>query len=129
DLYDYCVECDELHRIEDMVAVNTYGPYVCEACLDRYYYMCDHCGYPVHRSSAIYDDNIRLCEYCYEHYYTTCDSCEYIIHIDSAYYTDADEGPFCEYCYCEIERGRVIHNYSYTPSMLYFDGCHYPEDG
>jgi hypothetical protein len=47
--------------------------------------------------------------------------------VDDAVYVD-DE-PYCEYCAEDVEDERVIHNYSYKPSRLYFDGCHYPEDG
>lgn len=67
DHYDYCHECDDAFRRDDMTYIEGAERDVCDSCLRRHYTLCDHCGEYRHDSEVIEDKQGRaICEGCRE---------------------------------------------------------------
>jgi hypothetical protein len=111
DLY-YCEDCCEYFENSDSVYyIENRNCYVCSDCYenDNYFY-CDDCGsyYSGYSNTALnsYNDEITLCDSCFENC-NYCDDCD-------IYYI----GDFCPNC--ENEKRKLIKNYSYKPTPLFF---------
>ena len=109
-----CANCGAEHSIEDMYQVE--GDWLCEDCADRLTVICDHCAERVYEENAVEDDTHTLCDHCFDEYYVRCDDCGRIIHRDRAYW-DGDDNAYCASCW--DEHNDVIHEYSYTPDLVF----------
>ena len=70
----------------------------------------------IYEENAVEDDTHTLCEHCFDEYYVRCDDCGRIIHRDRAYW-DGDDNAYCASCW--DEHSEVIHEYSYTPDLVF----------
>ena len=109
-----CANCGAEHSIEDMYQVE--GDWLCEDCADRLTVICDHCAERFYEENIIEDDTHTLCEHCFDEYYVRCEDCGRIIHRDRAYW-DGDDNAYCMSCW--DEHCEVIHEYSYTPDLVF----------
>ena len=109
-----CANCGAEHSIEDMYQVE--GDWLCEDCADRLTVICDHCAERFYEENIIEDDTHTLCDHCFDEYYVRCDDCGRIIHRDRAYW-DGDDNAYCASCW--DEHCEVIHEYSYTPDLVF----------
>ena len=92
------------------------GDWLCEDCADRLTVICDHCAERVYEENAVEDDTHTLCDHCFDKYYVRCEDCGRIIHRDRAYW-DGDDNAYCASCW--DEHSEVIHEYSYTPDLVF----------
>ena len=109
-----CANCGAEHAIEDMYQVE--GDWLCEDCADRLTVICDHCAERVYEENAVEDDTHTLCDHCFDEYYIRCEDCNRIIHRDRTYW-DNDANAYCSSCW--DEHNDVIHEYSYTPDLVF----------
>ena len=109
-----CANCGAEYPIEDMYQAE--GDWLCEDCADRLTAICDHCAERVYEENAVEDDTRTLCDHCFDEYYVRCDDCGRIIHRDRAYW-DNDDNACCASCW--DEHSEVIHEYSYTPDLVF----------
>ena len=109
-----CANCGAEHPIEDMFEVER--DWLCEDCADRLTVICDHCAERVYEENAVEDDTHTLCDHCFDEYYIRCEDCNRIIHRDRAYW-DGDDNAYCASCW--DEHCEVIHEYSYTPDLVF----------
>ena len=109
-----CANCGEEHSIDQMFEVE--GDWLCEDCTDRLTVICDHCAERVYEENAVEDDTHTLCDHCFDEYYVRCEDCNRIIHRDRAYW-DNDDNAYCASCW--DEHSEVIHEYSYTPDLVF----------
>ena len=109
-----CANCGTEHSFEDMYQVE--GDWLCEDCADRLTVICDHCAERVYEENAVEDDTHTLCDHCFDEYYVRCEDCNRIIHRDRAYW-DNDDNAYCASCW--DEHSEVIHEYSYTPDLVF----------
>ena len=108
-----CANCGAEHPIEDMYQAE--GDWLCRDCADRLTLVCDHCGERFYEENAVEDDNITLCEHCFDAHYTRCRNCGRIVRNYNAYF-DEDDG-YCSDCWAEHDE--AIHEYSYTPDLVF----------
>lgn len=103
DCVRYCELCGEDHLRDECVWIEGWG-WVCEDCLDEYFYKCEDCGEYVHR-----DDVVRLsvdgwerdlCESCADDY-MECDKCGEYFHSDDL--TNHNGNWYCDDCLEEVE--------------------------
>ena len=106
--------CGEEHSIDQMFEVE--GDWLCEDCADRLTVICDHCNERIYEENAVEDDTHTLCDHCFDEYYVRCEDCNRIIHRDRAYW-DNDDNVYCASCW--DEHNDVIHEYSYTPDLVF----------
>ena len=109
-----CANCGTEHPIDEMFQVE--NDWLCEDCADRLTVICDHCAERVYEENAVEDDTHTLCDHCCDEYYVRCDDCGRIIHRDRAYW-DGDDNAYCASCW--DEHCEVIHEYSYTPDLVF----------
>ena len=109
-----CANCGEEYSIDQMFEVE--GDWLCEDCTDRLTVICDHCAERVYEENAVEDDTHTLCDHCFDEYYVRCEDCNRIIHRDRAYW-DNDDNAYCASCW--DEHSEVIHEYSYTPDLVF----------
>ena len=109
-----CANCGTEHSIEDMYQVE--GDWLCEDCADRLTVICDHCAERFYEENIVEDDTHTLCDHRFDEYYVRCDDCGRIIHRDRAYW-DGDDNAYCASCW--DEHCEVIHEYSYTPDLVF----------
>ena len=109
-----CANCGGEHPIDQMFEVE--GDWLCEDCADRLTVICDHCAERVYEENAVEDDMHTLCDHCFDEYYVRCEDCNRIIHRDRAYW-DNDDNAYCASCW--DEHNDVIHEYSYTPDLVF----------
>ena len=71
----YCDRCDEYHRGRSTEVRG--GAYVCECCLEEYYYYCDCCDEYVRENDTYYIEceDRYVCDDCVDRYYFYCDDC------------------------------------------------------
>ena len=109
-----CANCGGEHSIDQMFEVE--GDWLCEDCAERLTVICDHCAERVYEENAVEDDTHTLCDHCFDEYYVRCEDCNRIIHRDRAYW-DNDDNAYCASCW--DEHSEVIHEYSYTPDLVF----------
>ena len=109
-----CANCGGEHPIDEMFQVE--NDWLCEDCADRLTVICDHCAERVYEENAVEDDTHTLCDHCFDEYYVRCEDCNRIIHRDRAYW-DNDDNAYCASCW--DEHCEVIHEYSYTPDLVF----------
>ena len=108
-----CANCGAEHSIEDMYQAE--GDWLCEDCADHLTLVCDHCGERFYEENAVEDDHTTLCEHCFDAHYTRCRDCGRILRTYTAYFDD-DES-YCPDCWAEHDE--AIHEYSYTPDLVF----------
>ena len=108
-----CANCGAGHSIEDMYQAE--GDWLCEDCADHLTLVCDHCGERFYEENAVEDDHTTLCEHCFDAHYTRCRDCGRIVRNYNAYF-DEDDG-YCSDCWAEHDE--AIHEYSYTPDLVF----------
>ena len=109
-----CANCGAEHPIDEMFQVE--NDWLCEDCADRLTVICDHCAERVYEENAVEDDMHTLCDHCFDEYYVRCEDCNRIIHRDRTYW-DNDDNAYCASCW--DEHNDVIHEYSYTPDLVF----------
>ena len=109
-----CANCGAEHPIDDIYQVE--GDWLCEDCTDRLTAICDHCAERFYEENIVEDDTHTLCDYCFDEYYVRCEDCGRIIHRDRVYW-DGDDNAYCMSCW--DEHCEVIHEYSYTPDLVF----------
>lgn len=74
ECWSYCDDCNRRFLKKDLEPVNDENRYVCDSCLEDYYF-CEDCE--GHYSDTVYiEDHGEVCEYCYENGdYFYCDEC------------------------------------------------------
>ena len=78
--------------------------------------ICDHCAERFYEDNIVEDDTHTLCDHCFNECYVRCEDCNHIIHRDRAYW-DSDDNAYCVSCW--DEHNEVIHEYSYTPDLVF----------
>lgn len=99
DCCHYCEYCNEYHRDHETY-VRGYG-YVCDGCLERWFYYCECCDTYVQEDDVYYVDceDRYVCDRCLSEYYTRCEDCDgYFPNDEIQYYGDI---ALCEDCYDE----------------------------
>ena len=73
---DYCNCCEEYTR-EETTYIPSEDCYVCESCLEHYYYYCDDCQEYINKDDAIWMDvyGKYVCNHCFDEYYEECEEC------------------------------------------------------
>jgi hypothetical protein len=101
DCVNYCECCHEYHR-EDEFYIRGEDRYVCQSCVDEYYYYCDNCEEYVHRDDTVYIDgeDIDVCSDCADRFYRTCEVCGELYHRD--HMEECDGEYYCQDCYKEL---------------------------
>ena len=90
--------------------------WLCESCADELTVVCDACGERIYSEDAVEDSNYTLCESCFDEDYVRCADCDRILRRDRAYW-DGDDNAYCASCW--DEHCEVIHEYSYTPDLVF----------
>ena len=114
-----CEECGEQVGEDNVVVVldilfcsydciHNYGFRECVDC-DTYFH---------YEREGLNTPNGSVCGRCGE-YYGYCDGCHEYHHQDRMQYTDDDSRYYCNDCYSENDRQRLIFNYSYKPNPMF----------
>lgn len=109
-----CIHCGETIENEDYNLLN--GEPICDYCADHYCTTCDECGSLIYEDETWGDENHCLCQSCYERYYTRCEDCDDVILSNDTY--DYEGITLC--CDCYNARSRIIHEYSYKPTPIFY---------
>ena len=109
-----CANCESEHPLDAMFRVGS--DWLCESCADEYTVVCDACGEQIYSEDAIEDSNYTLCESCFDKDYVHCEDCGCIVRREQAYW-DGDERAYCSSCW--DDHCSVIHEYSYTPDLVF----------
>ncbi len=109
-----CENCGVAHPIDQILDVE--GDWICKDCAECSTVFCDCCDERIYRENAVEDDTHMLCEHCFDEYYVRCEDCGCIIQRDHAYW-DNDDNAYCSSCW--DERSDIIHEYSYTPDLVF----------
>lgn len=130
DCYDAnfveCGRCGTIHRLDDMIWIESEDRHVCDDCLDRYYTRCERCDEYVRNYNTFHvqtdtDGTTEVwCDDCAENYSWCCDEC------DTRYseYVPDNGCCMCDDCYSEgLDTGDINSwksprrrmNYGYKP--------------
>ena len=104
-----CDHCSERHPLEEMIKVS--GDYLCQSCADELTVLCDECGQRIYTDDDEGDDCRVLCRDCRDRYYTHCDRCGVLIRNEDDY--------LCRDCYDDVCTEGPIHEYDYTPDLVF----------
>lgn len=114
-----CSICGAVHPLAELTEFD--GDWLCDSCLHRETVRCQRCGERIWRDDNAGDSDTPLCQRCYERYYTSCVDCGRVIHQDDAYYIDEDDyDARCYGCHCRHADHRVIRDYYYKPTPVFF---------
>ena len=108
-----CANCESEHPLDEMFRVGS--EWLCESCADELTVVCDACGERIYSEDAVEDSNYTLCESCFDEDYVRCADCDRILRRDRAYWDDDDA--YCSSCW--DDHCSVIHEYSYTPDLVF----------
>ena len=108
-----CANCGAEHPLDEMFRVGS--EWLCESCADELTVVCDACGERIYSEDAVEDSNYTLCESCFDEDYVRCADCDRILRRDRVYWDDDDA--YCSSCW--DEHCSVIHEYSYTPDLVF----------
>lgn len=111
-----CSICHEQHLADSLVEFD--GEVMCPCCLRNEMLICSHCGKRIWLNDNAGSGDFPLCKSCYDEYYTICTHCERIIHRNNACWDD-DE-PYCSECYHSYCSDRMIHDYYYKPTPIFY---------
>lgn len=111
-----CSICNEQHP--DDVLTEFDGEVMCPSCLRNETLICSHCGKRLWLNDNAGSGDFPLCQSCYDEYYTICTHCERIVHRNNACWDD-DE-PYCSECYHSYCSDRMIHDYYYKPTPIFY---------
>ncbi|MFR3787310.1 MAG: zinc-binding protein [Agathobaculum desmolans] len=110
-----CNHCGEVFPLEEAVLAE--GDRLCQPCAERLTFICDECGGRFYIESDAGDGHHSLCRYCYDHHYTRCDRCGVLIHNSDV--CEFGEEYLCRDCYDDVRDDAVIHDYNYTPDLVF----------
>ena len=110
-----CDHCDEQFPLEEMVEIS--GNYLCPDCAADLTILCDECGRRIYRADDEGDECHALCHSCRERHFTTCDRCGALIHVENVYEYDGED--LCRDCYDDVCAEGPIHEYDYTPELIF----------
>ena len=108
-----CANCESEHPLDEMFRVGS--EWLCESCADELTVVCEACGERIYSEDAVEDSNYTLCESCFDEDYVRCADCDRILRRDRVYWDDDDA--YCSSCW--DEHCSVIHEYSYTPDLVF----------
>lgn len=109
-----CTHCGVLIEDDDYSLIN--GEPICSDCVDDYCRICDECGSLIYADDAYGDENRCICQSCYDRYYTRCEDCDCLVPNDDVY--NYEGITLC--CDCYNDRSRIIHEYSYKPTPIFY---------
>lgn len=113
-----CDHCHEKFEIYQLYELGTNC--LCPDCADELTAVCDCCGTRIYQDDDAGDENQTLCENCRENHYIACDSCGRLVSNGYVYYLEEDEDtPFCASCYDARAHDAIIHEYHYTPDLVF----------
>ncbi|WP_087064317.1 zinc-binding protein [Intestinibacillus massiliensis] len=112
-----CTHCGEKHPRSECFRVGE--DELCLSCAGMLTILCDECQTRIYREDNQGGANNVVCPACFERYFTRCDSCGAIIRNESAYHPDWDGQTLCEECYNDLEGSEPIHEYNYTPELVF----------
>lgn len=110
-----CDHCGDRHPLEEMIEAS--GDYLCQSCADELTVLCDECGRRIYTDDDEGDDCRVLCRDCRDRYYTHCDRCGVLIRNEDVYHRDDDY--LCRDCYDDVCTEGPIHEYDYTPDLVF----------
>ena len=115
-----CEHCGA--ELTEESACHFQGNIYCADCLDELTVICDHCMNRIWADDDYGDSSRPLCQDCFDRYYARCDNCGRVIPYDEVNYIDDDDDrPLCYECYTGEERNaRIIHDYYYKPSPIFY---------
>lgn len=120
------MECNDCGMDNAVCRMNRIdGKNVCNNCVTRNYFVCEHCEERCRRDRNndgpfTRHDGCNICYSCFEDYYFSCSSCGNVYHNDDCRSTDYDV--YCESCYEEEDDSSLIKDYSYKPHSPSFFG-------
>lgn len=94
----FCEHCND-YTTDDITEVNTnHGDlfYVCQNCLERYYYYCIDCGAYFEKSNGAFLDDGFRCSECLEENYCIYESCGQYVHNDDL--ESMEDSCYCSDC-------------------------------
>jgi hypothetical protein len=122
--YDYCDLDGELYPINELVWIECDGVFIHEDNFSERYFYCDHCDeIEKHdHGTMVYNRGYarKWCEACFENSAFYCEHCDNYYHLDHENWNEDDEMSYCDDCFGEVDSNRLVHNYSYKPSPVFF---------
>lgn len=92
----------------------------CATCAELYSSVCDHCHYRFSDDLILSDCmGVTVCRECYNDHYFTCTNCSGIEPFDECNWIEEIDEYYCNHCYEERRRNKVIRNYHYKPQPLF----------
>ena len=114
-----CSNCGAMFLTDQLIEFD--GLTLCDECLQNQTVICSHCGSRIWADDNANNGAFPLCQGCLEDHYTTCTRCDRLIHLDNAYYeSDSLDEPFCYDCFQNYSSNRVIKDYYYKPTPIFY---------
>lgn len=110
-----CANCGDVYPADEMFHVG--DDLLCSDCAGELTILCDECGTRIYMDDDEGDDVRVLCHDCRNHYYTPCDHCGTLIPNDEVYQFGGES--FCRDCYADNCDEGPIHDYNYTPDLVF----------
>ena len=98
----YCEVCNEYHRHDDVVYVESVDMFVCYDCIDEYFSCCEICGEYHRNEDIIHIESVGdyVCQNCLNEYYSCCEICGECHSNDYMTYVE-NKGYVCTDCKCK----------------------------
>ena len=113
--YTTCCSCSTGIRYdEDDYRESEGGDSFCDSCYWNHYTRCEHCDMELSLDDAYRGDDMSYCQGCWEDRFASCHECGQPYRRDNMRYVEEDDEFYCERCY---GHGRLIHDYTYTPTF------------
>ena len=110
-----CANCGDVYPADEMFRVG--DDLLCSDCASELTILCDECGTRIYTDDDEGDDVRVLRHDCRSHYYTPCDHCGALIPNDEVYQFGGES--FCRDCYADNCDEGPIHDYNYTPDLVF----------
>ena len=110
-----CDHCGTEYPPDELLEVS--GDFLCPDCAAELTLLCDECGRRIYTDDDEGDDCRVLCRDCRDRYYTRCDRCGVLIRNSDVYRHEDDY--LCRDCYCDVRESGLIHDYDYTPDLVF----------
>jgi hypothetical protein len=117
---EYYVRCQRCGNYvhEDNTKEGLDGNTYCESCFDSRYVVCSNCDTVMDRDDAFSYGGSAYCNECRDELFSTCDHCGEWVPNDELNHLERRDEYLCNNCYSES--GRVIHDYGYKPTYIYY---------
>ena len=113
--YTTCCSCSTGIRYdEDDYRESEGGDSFCDSCYWNHYTRCEHCDMELSLDDAYRGEDMSYCQGCWEDRFASCHECGQPYRRDNMRYVEEDDEFYCERCY---GHGRLIHDYTYTPTF------------